>query len=101
MPEVREGILKGGLPCLSFGDGPPLIVFPGLGMTNANPTGFQRWGEVRLLAPLARVVTVYRVSRRVGLEPGTTMTWSTTTSEHSTRSSGGRSTCSASRPEAP
>ena len=73
MPEVREGILKGGLPCLSFGDGPPLIVFPGLGMTNANPTGFQRWGEVRLLAPLARVVTVYRVSRRVGIEPGTTM----------------------------
>src|SRR3712207_586161 len=73
MPEVRERILKGGLPCLSFGDGPPLIVFPGLGVINANPTGFQRWGEVRLLAPLARVVTVYRVSRRVGLEPGTSM----------------------------
>jgi pimeloyl-ACP methyl ester carboxylesterase len=74
MPDVREGILKGGLPCLSLGDGPPLVVFPGLGMTNANPTGFQRWGEVRLLAPLARAFTVYRIGRRVGLKTGTTMT---------------------------
>ncbi len=74
MPDVQEGILKGGLPCISFGDGPPLAVFPGLGMTNANPTGLQRWGELRLLAPLSRAFTVYRVSRKVGLEPGTTMT---------------------------
>ena len=73
MPDVQEGMLKGGLPCLSFGDGPPLVVFPGLGMSNANPAGIQRWGEVRLLAPLARAFTVYRVGRRAGLEPGTTM----------------------------
>ena len=72
--DVREWHLKGGLPCLSFGDGPPLVVFPGGGMSNANPTGFQRRVEVRLLAPLACAFTVYRVSRRVGLEPGTTMT---------------------------
>ncbi|MDQ4004205.1 MAG: alpha/beta hydrolase [Actinomycetota bacterium] len=72
--DVREGMLKRELPYLSFGHGPPLIVFPGLGMTNANPAGFQRWGEVRLLAPLARAFTVYRVGRRVGMEPGTTMT---------------------------
>jgi len=51
--EVEEGQLGGGLPCLSFGQGPPLAVFPGLGMTNANPTGVQLWGELRLLAPLA------------------------------------------------
>jgi pimeloyl-ACP methyl ester carboxylesterase len=74
MADVQEGHLKGGLPCLSFGDGPPLVVFPGLGMTNANPTGLQRWGELRLLTPLARAFTVYRIGRRVGLEPGTTMT---------------------------
>jgi pimeloyl-ACP methyl ester carboxylesterase len=43
-------------------------------MTNANPTGSQRWVEVRLLAPLARAFTVYRVGRRVGLKPETTMT---------------------------
>ena len=66
-------MLKGGLPCLSFGGGPPLVVFPGLGMTNENPHGFRRWGEMRLLAPLARAFTVHRVSRRIGLEPGTTM----------------------------
>src|SRR3712207_2647583 len=71
--EVREGHTKGGLPYLSFGEGPPLLVFPGLGMTNANPSGIQRWGEMRLLAPLARAFTVHRLSRRVGLASGTTM----------------------------
>ena len=43
--EVVEGRLEGGLPYLSFGHGPALVVFPGLGTTNANPTGIQRWGE--------------------------------------------------------
>jgi pimeloyl-ACP methyl ester carboxylesterase len=71
--EVREGHTKGGLPYLSFGEGPPLVVFPGLGMTNANPSGIQRWGEIRLLAPLARAFMVHRISRRVGLASGTTM----------------------------
>jgi pimeloyl-ACP methyl ester carboxylesterase len=71
--DVRERTLEGGLPCLSFGQGPPLVVFPGIGMTNSNPTGIQRWGEVRLLSPLARAFTVYRVGRRVGLKHGTTM----------------------------
>jgi pimeloyl-ACP methyl ester carboxylesterase len=73
VPAAQEGTLKGGLPCLSFGKGPPLVVFPGIGMTNSNPTGIQRWGEVRLLSPLARAFTVYRVGRRVGLKTKTTM----------------------------
>jgi hypothetical protein len=68
--EVREGQTEGGLPYLSFGERPLLVVFPGLGMTNANPSGIQRWGEMRLLAPLARTFTV---RRRVGLAYGTTM----------------------------
>jgi hypothetical protein len=46
--EVREGQTEIGLPYLSFGEGPPLDVFPGLGMTNANPSGIQRWGGMRL-----------------------------------------------------
>jgi hypothetical protein len=71
--EVREGQTEGGLPYLSFGEGPLLVVFPGLGMTDANPSGIQRWGEMRLLAPLARTFTVRRMSRRVGLAYGTTM----------------------------
>jgi pimeloyl-ACP methyl ester carboxylesterase len=73
VPDAKEGTLEGGLPCLSFGEGPPLVVFPGIGMTNANPTGIQRWGELRLLSPLARAFTIYRVGRRVGLKSGTTM----------------------------
>jgi pimeloyl-ACP methyl ester carboxylesterase len=71
--EVREGQTEGGLPFLSFGAGPPLVVFPGLGMTNANPSGIQRWGEMRLLAPLASTFTVHRISRRIGLASETTM----------------------------
>ena len=71
--DVREGQLEGGLPYLSFGEGPPLAVFPGLGMTNANPSGIQRWGEMLLLAPLARTFTVRRISRRAGLASGTKM----------------------------
>ena len=63
--DVREWHLKEGLPCLSFGDGPPLVVFPGGGMTNANPAGLQRRVEVRLLTPLAGAFTVYRVGRRI------------------------------------
>jgi hypothetical protein len=73
VPAAQEGTLEGGLPCLSFGQGPPLVVFPGIGMTNSNPTGIQRWGEVRLLSPLARAFTVYRVGRRVGLKPNATV----------------------------
>lgn len=73
MPAAQEVTLEGGLPCLSFGQGPPLVVFPGIGMTNSNPTGIQRWGELRLLSPLTRAFTVYRVGRRVGLKHGTTM----------------------------
>lgn len=72
--KVKEGQLAGGLPYLFFGDGPTLVVFPGMSMTNANPSGLQRWGEVRLLSPLARSLTVFRIGRRVGLAPGTTMT---------------------------
>ena len=96
--EVREGQTEGGLPYLSFGEGPLLVVFPGLGMTSANPSGIQRWWEMRLLAPLARTFTV---RRRVGLAYGTTMEdRPTTTLLRSMRSSGNRSTYSASRTRA-
>ena len=70
---VEERRLGNGLPDLILGEGPPLAVFPGLGMTNGNPTGVQRWGELRLLAPLARHFIVHRISWRVGLARGTTM----------------------------
>lgn len=76
MPELREGTLTGGLPYLSLGDGSPLVLFPGLRFSNANPTGLRRHfdPDVRLLSALARGgFTVYAVNRRPGLKVGTTM----------------------------
>lgn len=73
MFEVREGTLKGGLPYVSVGEGPPLVAFVAGGPSNANPTGWQRRYEVRWLAPLARGgFTVYWVNRKIGLKRGAT-----------------------------
>jgi pimeloyl-ACP methyl ester carboxylesterase len=69
---VREGTLKGGLTYITFGDGPPLVVFPGLFPSNANPTGFSLRFEMGWLSPLARTFRVYRINRKVGLAPHTT-----------------------------
>jgi pimeloyl-ACP methyl ester carboxylesterase len=72
--EVREGTMKGGLPYISVGEGPSLVVFVAGGPSNSNPTGWQRRYEVRWLAPLARGgFTVYRVNRKIGLKRCTTM----------------------------
>jgi pimeloyl-ACP methyl ester carboxylesterase len=70
---VREGTLKGGLTYIAFGDGPPLVVFPGLTPSNANPTGLSLRFEMGWLSPLARNFTVYRINRKVGLAPDTMM----------------------------
>lgn len=73
MNDVRDGVMKGGLPYLAVGEGPPLVVFPGGAPSHDNPTGFQRRLAARFLAPLADGRTVYNVNRKVGLEPGATM----------------------------
>jgi pimeloyl-ACP methyl ester carboxylesterase len=73
VPNVREGTLKGCLSYISFGDGPPLVVFPGLFASNANPTGLLLRFEMEWLSPLARTFRVYRINRKVGLSPHTTM----------------------------
>jgi pimeloyl-ACP methyl ester carboxylesterase len=74
MPEVRDGVMKGGLPYLAVGEGPPLVVFPASAPSHANPTGLQRRLAARFLAPLARGgFAVYNVNRKVGLRPGATM----------------------------
>jgi pimeloyl-ACP methyl ester carboxylesterase len=70
---VRAGTLKGCLTYISIGNGPPLVVFPGLFPSNANPTGFLLRFEMGWLSPLARSFTVYRINRKVGLAPDTTM----------------------------
>lgn len=70
---AREGTLTGGLPYLSFGTGPPLIVCEGLTAEHANPRGLDRMMTLRLHGPLGRHFTVYVVNRRPGLATGTTM----------------------------
>ncbi len=73
MRNVREGILKGCLSYIAFGEGPPLVVFPGLFPTNSNPTGFSLLFEMGWLSPLARTLAVYRINCKVGPAPDTTM----------------------------
>lgn len=73
MSDVRDGTLKGGLPYLALGEGPPLVVFPGSAPTHANPNRLQRRFAARFFEPLARGFTVYNVNRKVGLGPDTTM----------------------------
>ena len=73
MHNAREGTLKGGLTYITFGEGPPLVVFPGLFPSNANPTGFSLRFEMGWLSPLAQTFTVHRLNRKVGLAPDTTM----------------------------
>ena len=73
MHKAREGTLKGGLTYITFGEGPPLVVFPGLFPSNANPTGFSLRFEMGWLSPLARTFRVYTIIRKVGLAPHTTM----------------------------
>jgi pimeloyl-ACP methyl ester carboxylesterase len=69
---VRGGTLKGCLSDISFGEGPPLLVFPGLFASNANPTGLLLRFEMGWLSPLAQSFRVYRINRKVGLAPHTT-----------------------------
>lgn len=62
-----------GLPYLTFGDGPPLVVLPGITGRHRNPP---RWQAARLapgLGALAESHTVHLLQLRPGLPPGTTM----------------------------
>jgi pimeloyl-ACP methyl ester carboxylesterase len=70
---VREGSLHGGLPYLAVGEGQPLIVLVGLSAEHTNPTGLDRWMQLRLVRPLAERFAVHLVGRRPGLPAGTTI----------------------------
>ena len=62
-----------GLPFLAFGDGPPLVVFPGLTMTNEVPKGADRYFQERMFRVLARHHRIHVLARRPGLARGTDM----------------------------
>ncbi len=73
MVAVTEGTLSTGQPYLRLGHGPPLVLAPGLTPDHENPGGAFRRQIVSWSAPFAAHFTVYRVARRPGLQPGTTM----------------------------
>lgn len=61
-----------GLPCLSAGEGPPLILL--LFTPEAAPQrGVTRWTLMRMVRPLARRFTVHVLNRSPGLPPTTSM----------------------------
>ncbi|WP_067824018.1 alpha/beta fold hydrolase [Actinomadura kijaniata] len=71
--DVEEGALKHGLPYFALGAGRTLVVLRGLQTTHANPAGFERSMELRVVRPLAAHFRVYAVGRGPGMAKGTTM----------------------------
>ncbi len=71
--KVEEGVLAPGLPYLKVGQGPPLVTPTALTPDHRNPTGMMRRASLAWTGPFAEHFTVYVVSRKVGLEPGATM----------------------------
>jgi pimeloyl-ACP methyl ester carboxylesterase len=67
---VHEGLLKGGLPYLAVGQGPPLVVLSAFTAEHANPTGAARRFYLQPLRPLARQFTVYLVNGKPRLLSG-------------------------------
>jgi len=74
MGSVTEGRFSSGLPYLRVGEGPPLILSPGLSSEHANPTGLWRRMALSWASPFAEHFTVYLAHRSPGLAPGATMT---------------------------
>ncbi|SEH02945.1 hypothetical protein SAMN05444920_13157 [Nonomuraea solani] len=64
--------MMNGLPCLSIGAGPPLIVLL-FTPEAAIPTGFGRRYLMRTVGPLTEHFTVHVLNRRPGLPSTTTM----------------------------
>ncbi|QIS15953.1 alpha/beta fold hydrolase [Nocardia arthritidis] len=70
---VSTGALKHGLPYLALGAGRPLVFLRWFTPDHANPRGWMREAEIRMLAPLARHFRVYAVNRAPRMPEGTTM----------------------------
>jgi pimeloyl-ACP methyl ester carboxylesterase len=68
-----EGIFSAGLPYIRLGEGPPLVMAPGLSPDHTNPTGLWRRAYLSQATPFADHFTVYLVNRKLGLAPGSTM----------------------------
>jgi pimeloyl-ACP methyl ester carboxylesterase len=74
MPEqALVGFLKGNVPYLKVGHGPPLVSVLGLTSEHEPPTGADRRFALTHTRPLAKHFTVYVVNRPRALEPGASM----------------------------
>ncbi|MEV6767011.1 alpha/beta hydrolase [Nocardia sp. NPDC051030] len=71
--DITEGTLKHGMPYLALGSGRPLVFLRWFTPDHANPTGWMRKSEIKMLSPLARHFRVYAVNRAPGMPAGTTM----------------------------
>lgn len=58
MRDIREGLLYGGLPYRAAGAGPPVVVFRGIEVDNADPSGQSRRRNMRVFRSLTRHFTV-------------------------------------------
>ena len=75
MPDSTRvfGTMRGGMPFLSFGSGPPLVVLPGISANHAAPTGGERRALTQPLLPFAQARRLWWVNRRPSLALDTTM----------------------------
>jgi pimeloyl-ACP methyl ester carboxylesterase len=71
--EESAGFLHDDVPYLKIGQGPPLVIMPGLTPDHDVPKGWQRRMAVSAARPLARDFTVYVVNRKRGLKAGESM----------------------------
>ncbi|WP_069160522.1 alpha/beta fold hydrolase [Nocardia altamirensis] len=70
---ITEGALKHGMPYLAMGSGRPLVFLRWFTPDHANPRGWMRDAEIKMLAPLAKHFRVYAVNRAPGMAEGITM----------------------------
>jgi hypothetical protein len=67
------GFLHDDAPYLKIGQGPPLVMVPGVTPEHDVPRGWQRRMALASARALARDFTVYVVNRKRGLQPGESM----------------------------
>ncbi|WP_086820924.1 alpha/beta fold hydrolase [Allokutzneria sp. NRRL B-24872] len=71
---MSEGVLPGGLPYFTVGEGRPLVYLPGFNPTHENPSGIARKISERTVRPFVRAGRkVYFVNRKPGMATGSTM----------------------------
>jgi len=71
--EPAAGFMHGNVPYLKIGQGPPLVVVPGLTPEHDVPRGLERRMALAPARPLARDFTVYVANRKRGLKSGESM----------------------------